>query len=80
VASGACEWESDEVVTLLEETSVDALEHALRPLLDDPALAERLGRRGRAWAEQALAQDATPGELRALWTALADETPRSRQL
>jgi glycosyltransferase involved in cell wall biosynthesis len=47
---------------LVEPGDVDALERALRTLLADPALCQRMGREGTSWTEQ-FSWDAVSGRI-----------------
>ena len=55
---------------IVEKNSVDSLVEALRCLIIDPALRERLGRQARAWVERERSVDALSRQLAAAYDAI----------
>ena len=57
--------------SLVGPPTADNLAKALKPYLQDPALAARTGAKGRARVEQLMTLDRTVAELSALYSRLA---------
>jgi glycosyltransferase involved in cell wall biosynthesis len=68
-----------ETALLVAPKDASALAAAIRRLLDDPALAERLGREARAQAERKFGRDAMIARMEAVFRRVVDECPLRRK-
>jgi glycosyltransferase involved in cell wall biosynthesis len=68
-----------ETALLVAPKDASALAAAIRRLLDDPALAGRLGREARAQAERKFGRDAMIARMEAVFRRAVDECPLRRK-